>query len=176
MAILAGQKVLDSHLCPPPVNSSRCGYRHTPVLQTYMGAGSELRPSCTTSTLRSEPFPQSQSNDFFIFFSYVGVIILGCNSSSPAATPHAPSHGAGAFDKIYRGPNCYCSTFYFSPLLFLRAPGSWGEEDRINNGAILHPRFPHSVTAVTWSLTGSGRVTSVLFSADVKWESKWFRR
>lgn len=66
--------------------------------------------------------------------------------------------------------------FFPSPLLFLRALGSWGEEDRMNNGAILHPRFPHSVTAVTWSLTGSGRVTSVLFSADVKWESKWFRR
>lgn len=172
MAILAGQKVLDSHLCPPPVNSSRCGYRHTPVHQTYMGAGSELRPSCTTSTLRTEPFPQSQSNDFFIFFSYYSRLqfILSCRH------PLAPSHGAGAFDKIYRGPNCYCSTFYSSPLLFLRAVGSWGEEDRINNGVILHPRFPHSVTAVTWSLTGSGRVTSVLFSADVKWESKWFRR
>lgn len=141
MAILAGQKVLDSHLCPPPVNSSQCGYRHTPVHQTYMGAGSELRPSCTTSTLHTEPFPQSQSN-FFIFFFYVGVIILGCNSSSPAATPHAPSHGAGAFDKIYRGPNCYCSTFYSSPLLFLRVLGSWGEEDRINNWRHFTPQVP----------------------------------
>lgn len=143
MAILAGQKVLDSHLCPPPVNSSQCGYRHTPAHQTYIGAGSELRSSCTASTLHTEPFPQSQSNGFFTFFSYVGIIILGCNSSSsPAAIPHAPSHGAGAFDKIYWGPNYYFSTLFSLPTFVPQGSGKLGRRGQNEQWRHFTPQVP----------------------------------